>query len=165
MKNQFYWHELVYFLAVIFQDLAGRMKNQFYWHVHHDILLEPLTEPVENRIAYITAQKSQREIKTRLRLLKPVAGKLPNKVLKAGADYIKASADWEKAGADYIKAGADWKKAGADSRYRYTAEAKADYDKAGEDYVKACQAAKPRIKVLHKRECLDCPWDGKTIFP
>ena len=24
---------------------------------------------------------------------------------------------------------------------------------------------KDEIEALHKRECLDCPWDGHTIFP
>ena len=31
--------------------------KKWYWHVHHDILVEPLTEPIENRIAFIKKNK------------------------------------------------------------------------------------------------------------
>ena len=29
----------------------------WYWHVHHDQLGEPLTEPIETRIAYVLSTK------------------------------------------------------------------------------------------------------------
>ena len=54
-----------------------KKEPQFYWHIHHDILLEPLTEPIENRIKFIKENKPKDEIKLRLKLLKPVKGKLP----------------------------------------------------------------------------------------
>ena len=53
-----------------------------------------------------------------------------------------------------------------------TIEAGRAYDKAGRAYDKARQAYKkaltenvPAIKALHEKECPNCPWDGKTIFP
>jgi len=59
------------------------------WHIHHDALVEPLTEPLENRIKFIKERKPAREIETRLRLMKPVRGKLP--------ELAKAYAEWAKA--------------------------------------------------------------------
>ena len=66
------------------------MKTKFYWHIHHDILLEPLTEPLKNRIEYIKNNKFKNEIELRLKLLKPVKGKLPDEVIKVGEAYYKA---------------------------------------------------------------------------
>ena len=71
------------------------MTTTIAWHVHHDRLLEPLTEPIGNRIAYIKANKSKHEVETRLRLLKPVKGRLPWEVVKAWEAYGKA---WEAYG-------------------------------------------------------------------
>ena len=48
------------------------LKVEYYWHIHHDKLVEALTETVENRISYIKSDKPKHEIETRLRLLKPV---------------------------------------------------------------------------------------------
>ena len=45
-------------------------KTKFYWHIHHDQLLEPLTEPLKNRIKFIKKNKPKHEIKLRLKLLK-----------------------------------------------------------------------------------------------
>ena len=122
------------------------METKFYWHIHHTFLVEPLTEPIKNRIGFIKENKAKKEIATRLRLMKPVKGKLPAKFVKAGAAYNKAWATYDKAGAAYDKA---W----------------ATYAKAWAAYDKAWAARKPQIEKLHAKECPDCPWDGKTIFP
>ena len=83
------------------------------WHIHHDMLCEPLTEPFETRVAYIKSQKLAIEVPTRLRLMKPVRGKLPEldkasaELVKARAELVKASAEWDKACAELDKARAD----------------------------------------------------------
>ena len=78
-------------------------QTDFWWHVHHEKLVEHLTEPVRARINYIKKEKPREEVEIRLRLLKPVLGKIPN-----------TEKGWER---------------------------------------------------LHKKECKDCPWNGRTIFP
>ena len=105
----------------------------FYWHVHHQNLCEMLTEPVENRIAYIKANKPKSEIETRLRLLKPVQHpeRLP-------AEWVEAHQKWVEAYKKWVEA---YKKRGADQKFR------------------------SQIEALHREECPDCPWDGKTILP
>ena len=109
-----------------------RKTPKAYWHIHHDRLLEFATEPIENRIKYIRESKPKSEIALRLKLLKPVQGKLPDDVHKARAAYNKAGADVDKA--------------------------LAALDKAIADNL-------PAIMALHEKECPNCPWDGKTIFP
>ena len=100
--------------------MSGPKIGDLVWHIHHDMLCEPLTEPFETRVAYIKSQKLAIEVPTRLRLMKPVRGKLPelDKALaeldKAGAELDKARAEWEKAGAEWEKAGAEWEKARAE---------------------------------------------------
>ena len=59
-------------------DLWGANGLDIWWHVHHEILTEQLTEPVRNRINYIKSDKPKDEIELRLKLLKPVLGKVPS---------------------------------------------------------------------------------------
>ena len=40
-----------------------------------------------------------------------------------------------------------------------------NYDKDWEAYEQAYQKHLPAIKALHAKECPNCPWDGKSIFP
>ena len=123
--------------------------TQFAWHVHHDGLLEPLTEPIENRIVYIKAKKPKNEQALRLRLLKTVIGTLPLEYTKAWDEHTKTRAErtakYTKTRAEYIRA---W----------------AEHDKARAEYDKALAECLPEIEALHKLECPDCPWDGTTIF-
>src|SRR5574341_1356695 len=137
------------------------------WHVHHQVLLEPLTEPIKNRIAYIKKHKTKREIKLRLRLLKKVKGKLPKEIMevfkkweKANVEWKKANAEWEKANAEWKKANAEWEKANAEWEKAY-----AEWEKANAERKKAVIKYADEINALHKKECPNCPWDSKTIFP
>ena len=59
-----------------------------YWHIHHEILVESLTEPLKNRKDYIKSDKSKDEIKLRLKLLKKVKAK--------PEDYPTNKSGWEK---------------------------------------------------------------------
>ena len=52
-------------------------QTDFWWHIHHETLVEQLTEPVRARINYIKKDKPKDEIELRLKLLKPVLGKIP----------------------------------------------------------------------------------------
>jgi len=66
----------------------------WYWHIHHNVLAEQATEPIEARIAYIREKKPANEIETRLRLLKPVES---GKALAAMQRIGTALAEYEKA--------------------------------------------------------------------
>ena len=131
-----------------------------YWHIHHKLILEFATEPIENRIKYIRESKPKSEIALRLKLLKPVRGKLPDDVDKAGAALVKARAALDKARVAYVKAWVAYVKA----RVAYV-KAGADVDKALAALDKAIADNLPAIMALHDKECPNCPWDGKTIFP
>jgi hypothetical protein len=97
-------------------------------HCHHEILCETLTEPAENRIAYILSGKPENEQALRLRLFRPIvcSHAWPVRLQKADADWEKADADWEKA------------------YYAFSVQ----------------YAASP-----HAKDCPDCTWNGRTIFP
>lgn len=56
-------------------NLYGAKGLRIYWHIHHEILVENLTEPLKNRIAYIKKEKPKGEVKLRLKLLKKVKEK------------------------------------------------------------------------------------------
>ena len=117
------------------------------WHIHHDVLIEKLTEPFETRKAYIKAEKPKHEVEKRLRLMKPAS----KKASEARAVYDEAK---DEALAVYYKA---------------SSEARAVYDKARSEawavYEKASSEAWAKVEALHQKECPNCPWNGRTIFP
>ena len=131
-------------------------------HIHHGQWLEELTEPIENRIAFILVNKDPEEQAERLRRMRPFDWE------KAYADWEKADADWEKAYADRKKADADWKKAYANRKKAYAdwEKADADWEKADADWKKAdadwekADAAPAMLKV-HAEVC-GCPWGPNT---
>jgi tetratricopeptide (TPR) repeat protein len=144
----------------------------FFWHVHHDRLVE-WSDDISKRIAYIRSKKPENERELRLRLLKPVRGKLPAGLAKALTAYDKARAAYDKALAARDKALAARDKARAAYRKALAARDKAlaaydkalaARDKARAAYDKALAARDKEIEALHMKECPDCPWDGKTIF-
>ncbi len=59
-------------------------------HIHHDQASEELTEPIENRIAYILRNKPEKERALRLRLMRPTT----EEAIKA---YYAARAEAQKA--------------------------------------------------------------------
>ena len=137
------------------------------WHVHHRILIEPLTEPIEVRRQYIRDTKPPEEQELRLRLLAELRGSLPDPVMRAAAAYVKAHeacrnarAAWRNADADRAKACAAWNKAYADWR-----KADAECRPAEAAWVNVLADHAPAIEAIHAQECPDCPWDGRTIFP
>src|SRR3972149_4205821 len=80
-----------------------------FWHIHHEVLLE-WSDDIQERIDFIQAEKPKHEVEIRLRLLKPVQGALPPKLVKAGPAcgkdgdaYVKAGDVGDKAKAAYEK--------------------------------------------------------------
>ena len=125
---------------------------EFAWHVHHDVLVELLVEPIKYRQQDIRQNKPEEERERRLALLKPVLGILPDSVIKAGAAYAQAVDAYAKA----------WATRGSIAAFGKAGDV---YDKAEADFKEVCQTEYLAIEALHKLECPNCTWDGKTIFP
>lgn len=51
---------------------AAMPKAKAGVHIHHEVAAEKLTEPIENRIAYILSAKPKWEQALRLRLMRPL---------------------------------------------------------------------------------------------
>jgi len=137
-----------------------------YWHIHHDVLVE-FSGDIEERIRYIKTHKPAKEVPLRLRLLKPVQGKLPDTVIKAGVTNHEASVARDKARVAYDKAWVtrDKTRASCDKAGAAYYEASMARDKAGAVLNETLDAHQSEIEALHAQECPDCPWNGKTIFP
>jgi len=149
--------------------------TKYYFHIHHEVLVEALTEPLKNRIKYIKENKPKDEIELRLRLIKPVKGKLPSEFIKADQARVKAYQALVKAHQARAKAHQAWEKAEqawekAVQAYQARGKANQAWDKADQAFIKANQAwvkalkdSIPALEKLHKKEC-GCGWNGKTIF-
>jgi tetratricopeptide (TPR) repeat protein len=104
------------------------------WLVHHEILAEPLTEPIENRIKWILETKTD-NVALRLRLLRPL---VEDEAMRSDAELDKARAEWSKAIDEYYKVRAEWSKA-LDEYGKARAEyykVRADWSKAIDEYNK-----------------------------
>src|SRR3989337_1265864 len=131
-----------------------------YWHIHHKDFLLEWSDDIQERIDFIQAEKPKHEVEIRLRLLKPVQGALPPKLVKAGDARDKAYDANAKARDAVVKASVAYAKAGD-----AFVKAKAAFVKAKAAYNKAYDECLPQIEALHALECPDCPWNGTTIFP
>ncbi len=151
-------------------------------HIHHELVAEKLTEPIEARIAYILSDKPKEEKALRLRLMRPVRA-------AAWAEYDKVTAaawpEYDKVTAparaefDKVRAAAwaEYDKVRAPAQaeyYKVTAAALAEYDKvsvaawAEFDKVRAAAWAEfDKVRAAaHQAICptQDCPWNGRSIF-
>jgi hypothetical protein len=116
------------------------------WHCHHEILIERLTEPAENRIKYILSSKPEHEQALRLHLFRPFRGPTPKTLKEAYAKRQEAYAKRQEACAKWQEAYAKWQ------------EAYAKWQEACAKWQEACAV------IAHKKQCKNCPWNGKTIF-
>ena len=146
-------------------------KKGFYWHVHHDILLEWCYDYGE-RVKFIKNYKPKNEIKTRLKLLKPVKGKLPQELVEAGQKYEEAQQKYNEAGQKYNEARQKYNEARQkcdeawlkykEAGQKYN-EAWLEYYEARQKYNEALAKNKKKIEALHKKECGCREWNGKRI--
>lgn len=136
-----------------------KRKSGFYWHVHHNIAIEWCYD-YDERLESIKSHKPKEEQEVRIKLLQPVLGKLPSKLTKAGLAYdkarlayIEARDAYDEARDAYIKTSAAYNKA------------RDAFIKAKHAYINEMMNCRKAIEILHAKECPNCPWNGKTIFP
>lgn len=66
-------------------------------HLHHDILCEPLTEPMENRVSFILSYKATHEQATRLHLMRVVPRSKILSLSRNRPEVKEAYAKWQEA--------------------------------------------------------------------
>ena len=168
------------------------MPLEFAWHLHHDVMVEALTEPIEVRAAFIEKYKPSEEVPLRLRLLKKVQGALPAEVVQAEEARDQAREACAQAREACVQTGEARDQAreacvqtgeardqgeayfqareardqgeAYDQASKAYFQAREAYNRAGGACVQARDACTPAIAALHAQECPDCPWDGRTIF-
>src|SRR6185295_9413403 len=147
------------------EPLPDGRVGQWYWHVHHEELAEVLTDPIEDRIEWITTGKPAHERETRLRLMTPIRGTVPAALVAAWEAYFAANAAadaaWQHVFTTYPYP-EHYFETKEYAAYRTLQNAAHDAHDAAWD---ALNAAQSELEALHKTEHPDCPWDGNTIFP
>ena len=134
-----------------------KVKQGFYWHVHHDKLLEYCYDYKE-RAEYIKKNKPKHEVETRLRLFKPVRGKLPKDLIEAERKHVEARRKLDEAGQKYYEAERKLDEAG-----RKWCEAWRKWDEAWRKYDEVLEKHKSFLEELHKKECGCKEWNGKEL--
>ncbi len=136
------------------------IQKGFYWHVHHRIIVE-FCHDYEGRVLYIRTKKEKHERDTRLRLCQPVKD-MPQEVIEARRAYEEAEQICNEAEQAYEEAGRVY---GNGKAHQACVEAWEACYNVRQAYYEALNNNMPAIIALHKEECPNCPWDGKTIFP
>lgn len=137
-------------------------KRGLYFHCHHRVLVEWCYD-YEERFWFIKKHKDKAEQLTRIRLFKKVKGPLPKNVAEALQALDKTWRADDRAWRAYLKAlQADGDSRGADQAHDRTYQA---YYEAKQVLHEALWANMPAMEALHKQQCRNCPWNGKTIFP
>ena len=126
-------------------------EAKYAWCCHHSILLEPLTEPCENRIQYILENKEKAEQAVRFRNFRPLRIELPKEIIKAIAKYYEAIAKLSKASAKY------------DEARDKLSKAYAEWNEALAKLNKALAKLNKGNKMLSS-DWPDNTWNGKNIF-
>ena len=160
-----------------------------HWnHYHADGPLFFEEKSLGDRAAEIRLMKPERQWATRINALREVKGKLPPRLVEAGAARLKAYAARSKAyaarskaGDAWLKADAAWSKACAARLKAYAARSKAGdalskadaawlkadaaWSKACAAWLEACAKHGPQIKALYEQECHDVPynWDTRRL--
>src|SRR3990167_6710820 len=124
-------------------------KIGFAIHCHHDILVERCYN-YDERVEYIKKNKLENELKISLRLFKILPKKSEKDIPER---YLKAYAEWEKAYAELEKAYAEWKKADDELEKAY-----AEWKKADDEWPQESKDA------FHKRWCGCKEWNGKKLI-
>lgn len=142
------------------------MENTgLYWHIHHDILAELTTEPIKNRIDYITHYKPAFEVEVRLRLMKPVVA-VPQRLADIISSYYSALKAYQQAEDNYYSAANRMpSNVEMDTLSLVLVEKKSEYYTIVSQWNNAYIELEGELEVLHRSECPDCPWNGETIFP
>ena len=144
------------------QGASPTTSLQFAWHVHHDVLVEVLVAPIEERQQYIREHKPYDEVDLRLRLLRVVDGDvLPKGYAEAGRAYNVAWRTYDETGRASNVACRAYDETG-----RAYDVAQRAYDVAWNAYDVARRIHTPELERIHRLQCApNCPWDGYTIFP
>jgi len=128
------------------------------WHVHHKYLVGYCYD-YKKRVTFIKANKPEKEVPIRLRVMQWVKGKLPQDIIKAVDACDKAWAAYDKALDAYDKPSLeDYDK--ATDAYKKTCDA---YDKALETLEKAIEDNIDFLEELHRKECPNCCWNGERL--
>lgn len=150
-------------IILICLAIRERRKSvgKLYWHIHHDQLLEMVTESIARRRKYIRENKVVDEIRTRLRYLKPVKGILPGEVIEAFRFHEDVMKHRDRIWKFHWSMHIDHHPRVTHRLFEELFELRA---KADRDLRVTLQKYESEINRLHNEECC-CPWNGTTLFP
>jgi len=136
------------------------MRKLWFWHANHDVLAGEFYEGFYcARRGEIECIKPKREHELRFRLFKPIQGPIPQCVLDAWAEFNESmTAQWVAQRRFLDSKWWVW------SVYLCWRASRADKIRTQKGKHYEAQLNGPEMAELHRKECPDCPWNGRTIF-
>ena len=138
---------------------AAHPNATWAWCCHHEIHYEPLTEPAENRIAFILSSKSKSEQAVRLLNFRPCKDVAAVKTARDA--YVAAVKTAKDAYVAAVKPASDAYNA-AVKPARDAQDSAVETARDAQD--SAVETARHALRKLHKSEWPDNTWNGKSIF-
>jgi hypothetical protein len=135
------------------------------WCIHHEQEWEELTEPIENRIAYVLSAKASHELITRLDNMRPMSPGALRQVRTADKAYREATAPaWKAYREATATAGKAYREATATAGKAYR-EAVATAEKAyNEATAPARKVYRKATAAAHAKDVPRNTWTGESIF-
>ena len=122
----------------------NKKNSGFCWHEYHDQKLSYCFD-LKSRRKVIRMTKPENEVPIRLKRIKLVKGMLPEKLRKSGKEYKIAFRKYEKSNPEVD--------------YNISIVAKF-YN----EIRFLLRSHRKEIEILHKKECLNCTWDGNELI-
>lgn len=124
---------------------AETARGTWGWHIHHDQLAEPMNEvSIEDRITWIMRMKPLHEQAIRIRLMRPIAGKIPAALHSAGERCVNAYVAFVQ----------------APTNTELLDRTQQEWVEAHTAYRQVLGAHQPQLAQLHARECVEgCVWE------
>ena len=126
-------------------------KPGFYWHLSSDTLMGWCYN-YKGWVECIKDNEPAYKVEGRLRLFRPVKGKLPEEFLEAFQGIEEADEMYDETARKI------------DEALQELEEGRKRCRKAEERFQVAVKIYKEEIEALHKRECPNCSWAGRRII-
>jgi hypothetical protein len=142
----------------LFQPVRGTISPPKYWQEADAKWREAYAKTQEAYAKWQEAYAKRQEAYAKWQEADAKTQEAYAKWQEADAKTQEAYAKWREADAKTQEADAKWREADAKRREAYAKRQEAD----------AKWRSEPSWQVvldLHAKECPNCPWDGKTIFP
>lgn len=132
-------------------------KSKWAWCLHHDVEIEPLVLPAQNRLDYILKSKARHQQISRIDNFRPVTCKIPVEVLKSATSYKRNLKAMIRAYEAYSN-DVSW------DNWDLYIKAYNRYTESSIIYIEKLRELGKQLNIYHNYDVPNTTWNGVDIF-